>query len=727
MRHTLCRLLLALTLLPTFGGAAAEAGTTPLTARRIAFGVSRPVMVAAPTGDYERLFIVQQQGIIRVYDMVGGNLLPTPFLNIDALVGGGTSGGDERGLLGLAFHPDFATNGHFFVSYNNNSGTSIIARYTVDATNPNVANPSSAVTILTQSQPFTNHNGGGIHFGPLDGYLYIGFGDGGSANDPQGNGQNQNSRLGKMLRIDVDGGTPFAIPPTNPFVGAGAPLDEIWASGLRNPWRWSFDRETGDMWIADVGQFSVEEVNFQPASSPGGENYGWRCMEGNSCTGLSGCACNAAALTDPIRTYTHGQGCSITGGFVYRGCSMPDMHGIYFYADYCSNQIWSFKYDGATVTEFTTRTAELDPTGPLAIGSISGFGEDAYGELYICDLFGGEVFKIVPADIDSRDCDGNLVDDVCEIAVGAVFDCNGNGLSDICDISSGTASDCNSNGVVDDCEIPENDCNQNGQHDACETATGATPDCNADLIPDSCQVAVEDCNQNGVIDSCDIAAGTEQDCDLDGVPDSCQLAAGGQDCNANGVLDACDISAGAAIDCDLDGVPDSCQLAAGTATDCNGNTILDICEITAGIAADCDADGQIDPCQIAADPAADCNGNNQLDSCEIASGSAPDADQNGVIDSCEASGFLRSDCNGDGGADLADAIYTLGYLFSGSPAVLSCESACDSNDTGGLDLSDAIYTLGSLFSGGPPPPAPYPACGPETTPDSLTCVQSGCP
>ena len=668
----------------------AAAGSTPLSSRRIASGVARPVLVTAPAGDYERLFIVQQQGLIRIYDMVNGNVLPTPFLNIDALVGGGTSGGDERGFLGLAFHPDYANNGFFYVSYTNNGGTSTIARYTVSATNPNQADLSSAQIILTQSQPFTNHNGGMIAFSPIDGYLYVGFGDGGSGNDPQGNSQNNNTRLGKMLRIDVDGGTPFAIPPDNPFVGPGAPLDEIWATGLRNPWRFSFDRDTGDMYIADVGQFSVEEISFQPASSAGGENYGWRCMEGNSCTGLGQCTCFSPALTDPIQTYNHSQGCSITGGYVYRGCSMPDMHGIYFYSDFCSATMWTFEYDGTSVTNFMNRTSELNPPGPLSIAGVSGFGEDAYGEIYVCDHSGGEIFKIVPADIDMRDCDGNFVDDMCEIAVGAVIDCNNNGASDICDINDGLETDCNGNGVPDSCEIAAFDCNSNGEHDACEIDAGTADDCNADMIPDDCQIA-------------------------------------GNDCNQNGTLDSCDIDAGAAVDCDNDLVPDSCQLAAGTAEDCNNNSLLDSCDIELGLGLDCDGDGALDECQIDADPSLDCNSNQLIDSCDISLGNSLDVNNNQIPDECEAAQFVRGDCNDDGGYDLADAIYTLDYLFGGGGTLLNCEDACDANDSESLDLSDPIFTLSNLFSGGPTPPSPHPGCGPDPQGDTLGCDTSSCP
>jgi glucose/arabinose dehydrogenase len=289
--------------------------------------------------------------------------------------------------------------------------------------------------VLSLSQPDTNHNGGWLEFGP-DGYLYVAQGDGGSGNDPWGaigNGQNINVLLGKMLRIDPSGddfpGDPannYSIPVDNPFVGiAGA--DEIWAWGLRNPWRNSFDRLTGDLYIADVGQNVIEEINFQPVSSVGGENYGWRCMEGFNCTGLSGCTCNAPALELPFQTYTHGGSpfrCSITGGYVYRGCAIPDLKGTYFYADHCSNQIWSLRYDGASITAFQDRTSELDPAGALSIVSVSSFGEDANGEMYICDLNGGEVFRIIPA--------AGQVNDCCMIEDA---DVNDDGIVDLADLS----------------------------------------------------------------------------------------------------------------------------------------------------------------------------------------------------------------------------------------------------------------------------------------------------
>lgn len=371
------------------------ADVTPLTTVRVASGLVRPIGVFHAPGDTSRIFIIEKQGRIRILE--NGVLLPTPFLDVDAITGGGTSTSSEQGLLGLAFHPDYDNNGLFYIDHTDNSGNSNIAEYQVSAGDPNVADAGSRRVMLTIAQPFSNHNGGWLEFGP-DGYLYMSKGDGGSGGDPGNRAQNIDVLLGKILRIDVDGNDSsngqYGIPPTNPFVGvAGA--DEIWAYGVRNPWRNAFDRETGDLWIADVGQGAWEEVNFQPASSTGGENYGWRCYEGNATYNSTGCG-PASNYVFPIHVYSHGVGCSITGGRIYRGCKMPENHGAYFFSDYCSSNIWSMRYNGTAVTDFQDRTSELAPGGGLSISSITSYGEDANGEIYIVDQNGGEIFMIVP-------------------------------------------------------------------------------------------------------------------------------------------------------------------------------------------------------------------------------------------------------------------------------------------------------------------------------------------
>lgn len=379
-------------MLPGLGAMAQETLTTEVAAA----GLSRPIAFVH-AGDPGRAYIVQQRGLILVFDPTTDTVLPTPFMDLSGIV---SQSGNERGLLGLAFHPDFASNGLFYVNYTDRTThDTFIAQFSVSA-DPDIGDPGSYVQLLTYDQPFSNHNGGWIAFGP-DGYLYISSGDGGSFNDPGNRAQTiTDMLLGKMLRIDVDGDDfpdddqrNYAIPPSNPFVDAVGD-DEIWAYGLRNPWRASFDRQTGDLWIGDVGQDVIEEIDFQPAGSPGGENYGWRCMEGTRCTGLGGCTCGDPTLTMPIYEYPHDPECSVTGGYVYRGATTPHLRGTYFFADYCSARIWSFRYDGANLSEFAERTSELDPAD-TDINAVVSFGEDANGEVYICDL-GGEIFRLVP-------------------------------------------------------------------------------------------------------------------------------------------------------------------------------------------------------------------------------------------------------------------------------------------------------------------------------------------
>lgn len=428
-RNTLTTLLGAAAGLCAFAASAAGmggmGGAEPLATVRVADGLAYPVFATHAPGDTDRLFIVQKGGTIVILDLNTNQILPAQFLNITSLVTGGSSTSDERGLLGMAFHPNYAENGYFFVNYTGPSnGDTVVVRYQVSENDPNRANASSAELIAQWNQPFVNHNGGWIGFGP-DGYLYIATGDGGSGNDPGNRAQDiTNQLLGKMLRIDpsVDEvpSPPYTIPADNPFVGVTGD-DEIWAYGLRNPWRPSFDRATGDLYIADVGQNQREEVNVQPVESAGGENYGWRCQEGNLCTGLSGCTCNSPALTDPVHVYTHSSGFSITGGYVYRGCAIPSLDGTYFFADYVLQRIWSFKWDGGSgTTDFVTRTSELSPSiGGHTVNQISSFGEDANGEIYIVDQgsgSSGQVFKIIPASgevvcSDPTPCVGDLDDD----------------------------------------------------------------------------------------------------------------------------------------------------------------------------------------------------------------------------------------------------------------------------------------------------------------------------
>ncbi|MDI6449081.1 PQQ-dependent sugar dehydrogenase [Anaerobaca lacustris] len=389
----------------------------PLRLEMVASGLNRPVGVAWPDDGTNRLFVIEQHtGRIRIVDLNTGSMLPAPFLSLGGLVSG-----NEQGLLGLAFDPLHANNGLFYVNVTVAGGATEIRRYRVSRTSWDVADPDSGVVLLSIAQPFSNHNGGWIAFGP-DGYLYISTGDGGSGFDPGNRAQNLDTLLGKMLRIDVratDGPTgQYGIPPDNPFVGVPGARPEIWAYGLRNAWRCSFDRLTGDLYIADVGQNQIEEINFQPASSSGGENYGWRIMEGTRCSDDSRTGgnppCDDPSLVPPIYEYTHAVGVSVTGGYVYRGHKLGGLQGTYFFGDYGSARIWSFRYDGATLTEFAERTAELNP-GLANVGFLSSFGEGPDGELYLLDLVGGALFRMVsaaepiPGDL-NNDCRVDLAD-----------------------------------------------------------------------------------------------------------------------------------------------------------------------------------------------------------------------------------------------------------------------------------------------------------------------------
>lgn len=345
-----------------------------------ATGFTSPTEIAHPVGD-SRLFVVQQGGIIKIVNP-DGTVNATPFLTLTTATI--STAGNERGLLGLTFHPNYATNGYFYVNYTRaGDAATVIERYAV-STDANVANAASGTVLLTIAQPYNNHNGGSIKFGP-DGYLYIGMGDGGSTGDPDNRAQNINENLGKMLRIDVDSASPYGIPPTNPYLGIDG-NDEIWSIGMRNPWKFSFNRLNGDLWIADVGQSNVEEIDKITSPLPTGLNFGWRCYEGSANYNTTGVCPAFETTVTPFAQYTHAatSGCSITGGFFYTGTAFPNFQNNYFFADYCSNKIGLANSSGV-----------INWTPALSGGAFTTFGEDKDGELYIASKGNGTVYKII--------------------------------------------------------------------------------------------------------------------------------------------------------------------------------------------------------------------------------------------------------------------------------------------------------------------------------------------
>ena len=376
-------LLFSLTMMSFFGQ------SQTITLQSFATGFDSPVEITN-AGD-SRLFVVQKGGLIRILNS-NGSINTTPFLNLSTLI----SSDGERGLLGLAFHPNYAANGYFYVNYTNTSGNTVIARYSVNSGNPDIANITGTI-LMTISQPYTNHNGGSIKFG-ADGYLYIGMGDGGSGGDPGNRAQNINENLGKMLRIDVNSTiSPFyTSPATNPYVGV-AGNDEIWAIGLRNPWKFSFNRLNGDLWIADVGQGAIEEINKIVNPLPNtGINFGWRCYEGNSTYNTSGCA-PSSTMTFPFAQYARSGGaCSVTGGYFYTGSTYPNFQNKYFFTDYCDDKIRMVNSAGVITT-----------TTSFSGNNFVTFGEDMNGELYIAGISSGTIYKIIDSSLSSSDFENN--------------------------------------------------------------------------------------------------------------------------------------------------------------------------------------------------------------------------------------------------------------------------------------------------------------------------------
>ncbi len=390
-----------------------EAPATALTTVRITPGLTKPLFVTAPPGDVERLFVLEQDGKIRI--IKNGVLLSSSFLDVSSLARSpADGGGNEEGLLGLAFDPNYAASRRFFIYHTDVSGGSnIVARYLRSLADPDMADSGSRQVVISFPHPsFDNHNGGMMAFGPGDGYLYIATGDGGSGCDPNDNAQNGLSNLGKLHRIDVST-LPYTIPASNPYVPAHDPgdafNDEIWSLGLRNPWRFSFagplSGASGDLYIGDVGQNQWEEINYRPAAAGGGGNYGWDLYEGDHCPNPSctGSGCLLPGYAPPVLEYSSAGAspCSVTGGYVYGGCRMPALRGTYFYADYCAAFIKSLRIVSGAVTDLQDRTLELAPGGGMTIRDVTSFGEDARGEIYIVDRgtesgTTGELYKIVP-------------------------------------------------------------------------------------------------------------------------------------------------------------------------------------------------------------------------------------------------------------------------------------------------------------------------------------------
>ena len=383
-----CAVILGVLLGPSVAHAAtscveppAEAGFPKVTLQQVAQGLREPVHIAVAPDGSGRLYVVEQAGVVRVIER--GQLRPEPFLDIRGRV----ESGGEKGLLSIAFHPRYRDNGLFFVDYTARDADGLHTRISrFRRATAERADPKSETVLLRIGQPYSNHNGGQLAFGP-DGYLYIGMGDGGAANDPQGHAQNPGSLLGKLLRIDVDraeGARPYGVPPDNPFVTKKGFRPEIWALGLRNPWRFSFDTHNGALWLADVGQDQVEEIDIIRK----GGNYGWNVMEGNICTPTVNPRCNPSGFEPPLHTYRHPQGFSITGGFVYRGTAIPGLCGAYLYADYVSKRLWALRERNGRVVA----SAELQRV-PHAISS---FGQDEERELYLADHRAGKILKMMP-------------------------------------------------------------------------------------------------------------------------------------------------------------------------------------------------------------------------------------------------------------------------------------------------------------------------------------------
>jgi cysteine-rich repeat protein len=596
-----------------------DLGSCTVALNQVASGFTTPTYACSPPGDFDRLFVVEQDGLIKILNLGDGSTNSTPFLDLTGL----TNGSGERGLLSMAFHPNYASNGKFYVNYTNNSGNTVIAEYEVSSGNPDVANSGSANTIIGISQDFSNHNGGHINFGP-DGFLYIGMGDGGSGGDPNNRAQSTSSLLGKMLRLDVDNPSGNYIPADNPYLGSST-RDEIWALGLRNPWRFTFDRLTGDMFIGDVGQDAREEISFEVAGSEGGYNYGWRCYEGDASYNTSGCG-SASNYTFPILDYAHsGSVCTVIGGYVYRGCDIPGLQGTYFYAEYCADWIRSFEYDVAS----DSLSNEQDWTSSLgwssSNGAIISFAEDAAGELYIVTS-SGRIYKFA--------CDGGGTDPVCGNGIveqGEECDDGNSEAGDGCfncefeDL--GDNDDCGSAVLVSDGNWPidttsattdgddHGECKWGGAindiwflYEACGTGTLTVSTCSqvnfdtdlhvyegdncSTMTLLECQDDTDGCSGYSTTLTTSVSEGEIYTIRVGGwsddFPNGSEAGTGTititgpgdspcnsepKDCNGNLIDDDEDIASGTSEDCNLNGIPDECDIDSGAFADFEGGPV----------------------------------------------------------------------------------------------------------------------------------------------------------
>ena len=386
-------------------GVCLNAKTNQLAVIRVAKVPAKAIYITQPKQEKNRLFVVNQKGFIHIIE--NEKTLKTPFLDISDRVHGSLTPGSEEGLLGLAFHPDYADNGYFYVNYVNKNDSTIVSRFST-SDEINLADKDSEKRILAIPQPYGNHNGGHMAFGPKDGFLYIGLGDGGKWGDPFNNAQDINTLLGSILRIDIDNGEPYSIPKDNPFLGQDYKKEEIFCYGLRNPWRFSFDRETNDLIIGDVGQDLWEEINWTSWEESRGGNFGWRTMEANHCYNPED-FCDTTGLIMPVHEYPNNAaymkiligmddkeatGCSVTGGYVYRGKDIQHLWGTYIFGDYCTGRIWSFKLRDGKPTSFTNVRKEIKRNSKDVPIFISSFGEDNFGELYVVDYLGA-VYKFI--------------------------------------------------------------------------------------------------------------------------------------------------------------------------------------------------------------------------------------------------------------------------------------------------------------------------------------------